>query len=330
MDTAPPQKRRFSWTSLIGPVLLVVLLWQLDMKNLLQVVHQADWRLLLLALLLNLPMVLLKSVRWQVLMVPQRIRYTTGAAYLAYFGSIFIGLLTPGRLGEFVKALHVSQDCRVSLGHAFASVLVDRLLDLYVLLLAGSLALFSLTSWHSNESIAGLGLLVGLSVVPLAGFLHNGSFGIIQGAGLRFGRFGRRLFAPESWLMQMRQGMKQLSLPWLLAGLILTVLANAMLFFQCYLLGRALGLDITFIDTTCAVALGSLITLVPISISGLGTREATIIAYLGTVGIPPELALGFSLLVFLVFYVGGGLMGAIAWWIKPVSLDALRTVQAHE
>jgi len=74
------------------------------------------------------------------------------------------------------------------------------------------------------------------------------------------------------------------------------------------------------VPVTFAVALGSLITLLPISISRLGTRAAAMIAYLDTVGIPAEAALSFSLLVFVTFYVAGGLIGALAWWIKPVPI----------
>jgi len=94
-----------------------------------------------------------------------------------------------------------------------------------------------------------------------------------------------------------------------------------------YLLALALGLPIKFVPVSYAIALGSLVTLLPISISGLGTREATIIAYLSTLGISAEAALGFSLLVFATFYLGGGLMGAAAWWLKPVPLTRLRSKQ---
>lgn len=72
------------------------------------------------------------------------------------------------------------------------------------------------------------------------------------------------------------------------------------------------------------MALGSLVTLLPISISGLGTREVAIVGYLGTAGMPAEIALGFSLLVFATFYIAGGLMGAVAWWMKPVQLPSRR------
>jgi hypothetical protein len=41
------------------------------------------------------------------------------------------------------------------------------------------------------------------------------------------------------------------------------------------------------------------------------------------VGVTAEQALGFSLLVFATFYIGGGLMGAVAWWIKPAPLQSV-------
>ncbi len=79
-------------------------------------------------------------------------------------------------------------------------------------------------------------------------------------------------------------------------------------------------MDVGFMQITYAAAIGSLVTLLPVSISGLGTREAAIIAYLGAQGVTSEGALGFSLLVFFTFYIAGGIIGAAAWWVKPVPL----------
>ena len=47
--------------------------------------------------------------------------------------------------------------------------------------------------------------------------------------------------------------------------------------------------------------------------------------YLSTAGVPGEVALGFSLLVFVTFYMAGGLMGALAWWVKPVALGEIES-----
>ena len=314
-------QQKVPWLRLIGLVLLGVLLWQLDVAALARILQDADRYLLMMAVVLNLPMVLLKSLRWQALMLPQGIRYSVSKAYMVYFGSIFVGFLTPGRLGEFVKAVHVKQDCDVPMGRAFSSVLADRLFDLYMLLLVGGVALLTLTV--GNIEVLALAMS-GLSLtLPLVLFLNDTTFGYLRRLGLRLGAVGQKLFARGSWISEMRTGLRQLTWSWLLGAVALTVVAYAIFFGQCYLLTLALGLQVNFVQVSFAVALGSLVTLLPISISGLGTREAVMIAYLGTAGVPAEMALGFSLLVFVTFYIAGGLMGAVAWWVKPVTLNGV-------
>ena len=133
-------KHNVPWLRMVGLALLGVLFWRLDITAMARLVRNIDRNLLLLAVVFNLPMVLLKTLRWRVLMFPQNIYYSVSKAYLAYFGGIFIGFLTPGRLGEFVRAVHVKQDCNISIGHALSGVLADRLFDLYVLLIVGGLA----------------------------------------------------------------------------------------------------------------------------------------------------------------------------------------------
>jgi len=66
------------------------------------------------------------------------------------------------------------------------------------------------------------------------------------------------------------------------------------------------------------VSIASLLALLPISISGLGVRDATFLALLLPLGVTAELAISYSLLILLVFNVFGGALGAIAWFMKPL------------
>ncbi len=302
----------------VGLVLLVILLIQVDYHQVLQVLRGADLWLVAGAMALIFPLIWLKTVRWQRILRSQAVLFRTGPALLSYFGSLFIGFLTPGRLGEFVKALHVSQDCNVPSARAFSTVLTDRLFDLYALLLVGGVALLTLPA-GDTQVLAVMASATAL-IAPLILFLNPATFGWIQRIGLKWKGFGQKLLMPGGWLSEMRDGVRQLTWNAIVVAIILTVLAYLVFFGQCYLLARALRLEVDFIAVSYAVALGSLITLLPISISGLGTREATMIAYLGTQGVAPESALGFSLLVFMTFYLGGGLIGAVAWWLKPAPL----------
>lgn len=313
MRTALP--RRAAWLRLFGLGLLAVLLWQVDLRKTWGILQQADLQRIALSFGISLLLILLKTWRWQVLLRAQSLRYDLRNAYLAFWGSLFIGLLTPGRLGELVKSLHVSRDLGVPSGQAFSSVLADRLFDLGLLVVVGNAALLrigSADSWF----VAPLSIL--LIFIPMSLFIYQRTFASMLRLGSRLGRVGRRLFADDGWLVEMRRGLLQLSGRAFWGAVALTVLAYAVFFEQCYLLAQAVNLPVGYVPVMYAVALGSLITLVPVSISGMGTRDAAIIAYLGTSGVGADAALSFSLLVFAVFYLGSGVIGAVAWWLKPV------------
>jgi uncharacterized protein (TIRG00374 family) len=302
---------------LLGLLLLGVLLIKLDTRRFLQAISTADGRLIALAVVGMIPLIALKTVRWQAVLRAQHVHFGFGPAFAAYFGSLFIGYLTPGRLGEFVKAAHVSRQDGVSFGQAFSTVLADRLFDLYALLVVGGAAVATMTTSNLLVAVAGPALLLTLGLVV---FLNESTFGWFRHVASRIGPAARRLSTVGRWLSDTRDGLRQVTLGWLLVAIGLTAVAYLLFYAQCYLLALALSLPIDMLTVSMAVALGSLVTLVPISISGLGTREAVIVAYLGNIGVAPEGALGFSFLVFVTFYIAGGLMGAVAWWLSPVPL----------
>jgi uncharacterized protein (TIRG00374 family) len=294
----------------------MVLFARLDIHQVYDTILNVDSFMLFAALFLVFFLMVIKTVRWQVVLGAQAIHYKFIPALLAYFASMFVGFLTPGRLGEFLKALYVSQDCDVSSGRAFSGVLADRLFDLYAVFTLSMIAMMGLyvdtTQW---VILMVIGVLL---IVPLILFLWEKTYIWIQNIGFKSGRFGGRFIAYSDWFSEMRYGLRELSWTSVIVAIALTLIAYGLYFGQCYLLAMALKLPASFLQIAYAVALGGLVTLVPISISGVGTRDAVITAYLGTWGVSSEAALSFSLLVFVTFYVGGGLIGALAWWLKPL------------
>lgn len=304
---------------LIGVLLFIVLLLTTDTARLLDALRQADAGLLTLSLVLYVPHILIKALRWRYLLAQMDISYGVWDAFLSYQGAIFLGLLTPGRLGEFARAAHITQDCNVSTGQALSSVLLDRLFDLAALVSVGSLALLALGSGQLLLIVAGVGLLL-MALAALMIF-RDASFRWLQSLLLKTGRPGELLIGDESWFVQIRHSLLMLSPGALLIAALMTLAAYALFFLQTYLAARAFHLPLDVITTSYATALGSLVALIPVSVSGLGTRDAAIATYLSTQGITLAQSISFSLSIFVVFYIGGGLLGFIAWQMKPVDLQ---------
>lgn len=299
---------------LIGVALLGWLLARLGLDRVAAILARVDLRLALAAALLLIPQIALKTVRWQQILAAQGIRYPFRLAFSAYLVSLLAGLVTPGRVGEFTKVVSVCKECSVSTGLALSGVLADRVLDLGVVALVGGLGLLRL----GRFSVVWLVISLLLVVFPVYLFLSERGYTHLAQTSARLGRWGAAVFAPDGWVAQMRQGLLSLRGQVLAMVGLTTILAYGLYFLQAYWLAESMGLRLDFVSISYAVALGGLVSLLPISISGLGTREAVIVTYLGRLGIPAEQAVSLSLLIFSASYIFGSVLGALAWLYHPI------------
>jgi len=241
---------------------------------------------------------------------------------LAYFSSVYIGILTPGRLGEFVKALYLKQETGLTIGEAVSSVLVDRLFDLYALIGAGGCGLIIFAHFVS--------LPVGVLVLVCAGILASllvlwppvGRMALWVLTSIPITNRHANRLAPE--VERFYANLAQLLKPQLLVAVLLTISAHAIFYTQCYLLVLALDLPLEYSFVLFSMSLVNLVNLLPVTISGLGTREAILSLLFGSAGLGSGVAIAYSVLVVLTFYAVAGIMGAAAWSVAPLDLNLIK------
>lgn len=251
--------------------------------------------------------------------------------YLVYFAAYFIGVITPGRIGEFAKVHYLMSKKGVSAAQALRPTLVDRLLDMLCLVAVGAVGWAALGLYRiggvASAKIAGF---VALGVAALTGPIWGRA--VIRALGRR-ATFGVRAARTMVWLEETLAAFytrigAQCSL--------LTIAAYTIGFFQAWLIARSVGIhEIPYHSMCVIMAAISLAMLVPISVSGFGTREASAIFLMGKMyGIPEDRAIGFSLLYFAVFNVFGGLVGLVCWLAMPFyrrkGLKHLANLKAEE
>jgi uncharacterized membrane protein YbhN (UPF0104 family) len=122
--------------------LLVFFLWNADLAGVWTEVRRADGSLILLATLLTLATYLLRTWRWQHLLKPVgRARFAP--AFRATVIGFAASFLLPARAGEFIRPFLLARREGLSATASFATIVVERLLDLAtVLLLFGVFLLF--------------------------------------------------------------------------------------------------------------------------------------------------------------------------------------------
>jgi len=113
----------------------------------------------------------------------------------------------------------------------------------------------------------------------------------------------------------------------LIPAVILTLLAYVMVFFLAWILAGELEINISFWQLIPALAAVNIVTTLPVTIGGVGTREAAYVAVLHGYGISAELAVLFALTNFFCFYLSTSLFGAVALMVdkagdKKVKADS--------
>lgn len=308
--------KSWAWKA-IGLLILAYLAWRLDWARLGGLLAAADWRLMGLATLLSIPVMGLKSLRWRGLLRQQGIIISGRDSFIYYMASLYIGFITPGRLGEFTKAAYLKTASQVNPGLGLSSVAVDRLLDLYlvaVLALAGA-AWSDLWPWARAWACWGLALAL---LAPAGLAWLDRRHPLPEAMARMLSRKNIPAFMREG-LGSFASGMRLLMTPRLTLAGLPTVLSYGLFFIQCFLLAWAVGLPLSFWEVIPVMSITNLASLLPISISGLGVREGALAAMLGGRA-PLETIMAFSFAVFAATYLASGLMGLAAFWRAPLDM----------
>jgi hypothetical protein len=306
----------FSWAlRLVGPVLLLIVIARMpDRAALGRVLASADLAPLALAVALNAANLGLKVERWRVLLRAQGRSYAAGRAWVAYLSSSYVGMLTPGRVGDALRAQYLRHDLGVGYAEGLASVVMDRVCDLYVLVGFVVVGVYRFSGVLAGE-VAWVAWLAVLFTVfaPLSLLVP----GIAEAA---VGRVYAKVAGDREeagGLARFLEALRGLVRRPLLGAAAMTVGAFLVNYAQGWLLARALHLDISFIDMMCLMAIASLLGLIPISVSGVGVREVLFALVFPVLGYGVEAGVGLGLLVFAVMYLAPIAAGFVSWQIAP-------------
>lgn len=305
------------WRVLGSLVLMGVLIWRIDWRQVASAFAKLDARFWLLAMGLYLLTQGVSAVRWQML------GHTLGLGgrwrdYLGhYFVGMFFNLVLPTSVGgDVVRAWYLGRSPHPNPASqrregprvkgsgrgtaAFLSVLADRVNGFAVLIVVACTAAvccpIPLPGWIvATVAGMGLGCLLGLAALPLLPWLRKGLAAhprltqLLDGAALCL-RDRRRLV-----------GVTLLSLVVQLANVVLA-----------WLIGEGLGLPVPPLYYGVLVPLVSILTLLPISLNGMGLREYGTILLLAPLNVSEASAITLSLLLFAV-YTATSLLGGVVY-----------------
>jgi len=298
-----PRKKRkikiFSLIRLLGIGLFIYILSTVKLDVLWANIQKIDTTFLLYGIGFQLLLLFLKAIRWHVLINRSNKANEIKRNFGEFFESYAIGVITPGRAGEIIKAGHAKEKNRMM--ETGIQVFIERGFDLGIFIIIAGLA-FVLAFPREGAILSGILILLGgIAIISLAFiFLHSSSAT----------RFAEKLLNKIPYLkLNLNLSYTKRSNGVQLIVILLSMASNLSAFLSCYFLAVGLSFDFSFLYISGVIALAGLLNMLPITVMGLGTREATFLLFFQPLAEP--LILAFSGLVFLVAQIGGGLTSLI-------------------
>jgi uncharacterized membrane protein YbhN (UPF0104 family) len=274
---------------LIGVGLFFYLLRKVDIDEVRKIWTQANATLLLLAFAGLMIQYVWKVWRWSLLVESAGLKMRWHEAWKIFHIGVFLGNITPSNLGEFGRAAYLRAR-GVSVAAGIGVGVLDRLLDVIG---TGILCIYAAGYYYGIKGII-------LGIVAL---------GIAASVGSQLWKHTRTARQAHPWL----QFLSVLGHPASAGKVALSFfLGWGTYFFWTIMLSRALGMDVPVHAMIAVLTLTGVVSLVPISPAGLGTRDATLLALLLPLGVPGSLSLAFSLSIF-VYILLSSILGGLYW-----------------
>jgi len=310
--------------SIIGILLFLFILTRIDIPSLIAVLASINPALLLLALIVNGIAVVVKSYKWKIIVNTVNSRFSLHDSVMAFLVGFSLSVLTPAKLGDFIRAYYVKND-ECSTGKALSTVVTDRLIDIVMLVSIATVGILLFSYLYHIEILStalimllAAGIAVGVVIIlnkNLLAYLLRPFFNLFVPRQLKqkvseyYHEFYDGLFA----FYHHRNAF--------CLAMIVALASWVPPFLYGYLLAQSIGIPINLSYFVIVIPIISLLDLLPISISGIGTRDAALIFLFGLQGVKAESAVAFSLLYLFLSYWLVALIGAVIWVRHPIKTD---------
>ena len=289
---------------LIGILIFFWIIKDIDFVLFKNEINKINLWYLPLAALLYLPVTFFRAYRWKLLVKAQGMNYSNKESFLIIGASTLLALITPGRVGDFGKTAYIKKSGH-STGRSILSSFLEKIFDLAFVAIFCATSIFLLPLIpHFNIDYLSLikwVLIIFLSVAILSYFFYK-KITFIKNV------------TNDIWI-----DLKSYKFSQIFSIFIITAVDWFIYFLIVYVLAVSIGLHqfASFFYISFLAAFSNFAALLPISIMGIGTREAFFLFLLSPFVIEKETIIIFSLLI-MINYISLALIGLFCWLKKPL------------
>ena len=297
----------------------IVQKYQFSWNKLILTFQQPVWLIFSLSLsLVFIP--ILAAARWKIFLNLIGIRMQLLELVKINFESIFWGTFLPSSDGfSAIRIYKIERKFTEFPGRSGSTVIAEKLLGFCTLCLFSLLFSFYLKSIPNIVTIRLIILLIILTLVVLILLIFNKILYDFISHFLLKSKISTKLSIFISNIHD--SPVKLPKLPMLTTALPLIMIIQVCTFLNVYFLFKAIGFKISLVNHLAIVPVIQIISLIPLTLSGLGIREGAFVYFYGFLGVKPEIAFTVSILNFLILNgipaVIGGIISIVSQLKKP-------------
>jgi glycosyltransferase 2 family protein len=305
---------------IIGIIILVYIIFTLDLEQIYSVVSNINPLYSFLSLFAIIPVVILTNIQWQILLKKQRINVSFFYSLKNIFIGYFYGFISPGGIGAYTRALYLENESKSPLGKCLSNIVIFNTIDYLSLLLLGAIGAILISSIYPYL-FAIIVIVIFFIVALLLFFLKkekskNLFLKIIQTR--IFATVKDRLTESLDSFYEDLPRFKDVLLPF-----IISIIGWVVRFAELFFISRLFLIDVPFVYFILIIAVANVIASIPITVYGLGTREASLISMFFIFDVIPEKVLSLSLFWFIIIWFSPSIIGAFITYFETKKFSKL-------
>jgi glycosyltransferase 2 family protein len=304
----------------ISAASILVLATNVDLAATMRILAAADPGWLVLTLLMVPTQILLRALRWR-LLLPRRpdgerpaVMRVAPVLLVGYLGN----LVLPARLGELVRTYLVARREELRVSAVLGSVLLERVLDLASLALVAFVA--ALAAGAPSWMVQGLGIVAAIGVGSLLVLVGLGLPRVVRLLARLTGTAARRFERPVALLVSFGEGAGGGDRRVVTAAILLSSVTWLFVATTFWLVGQSLGLGLAPSAALLITAVTVLGTAIPSAPGHIGTFQVAAVVTAGALGIPPAEALALALLAHVITTLPMAAIGVASLGWMSISL----------
>ena len=302
-------KSLLSWLiKLLGITLFIYLLKNVDWKVCKDEMSKISIFSLVIALLMIQIGYLIKSKRWQIILGHYEVTIPVWKLFKIFSIGTFLGLVTPGKIGDFGRLFYIKKYIDIKKG--LSSLFIDRIFDLISL---GIFGFVSIIYFENNFKI--------INKISLQFGYEKQYFliGVIISTLALYVILRKKIISIIQTIMEGFKGFISF-----IKQLIITVFSMILIYGAFVVVCYGMNIQIHYLGLFFGLILIGLLSLIPITVLGLGVREVSMVYIFDLYGLGFEKAIALSLII-LIMQIISTIPGIIWFSKKPLNFNKINT-----